>query len=158
MDSTLLGALIGAGATLTAVIVAARINYIATQKQENKRILNQKKEELYQAVLEIERVMYLYLTCINNAFYKLPFSIIEIDEKRDRAFTKIEMISTIYFFDLDITKAMDAIAEYEQSDVYYIRPEQFKGEVSAKELTIAASNYHKIEQEMVGLKVAIHKL
>lgn len=60
MDSTLKGALIGAGATLVAVIIAGLVNYLATQRQENKRLKTQKKEDLYIAIIDIERAMYLY--------------------------------------------------------------------------------------------------
>lgn len=158
MDSTLLGALIGAGVTLAAVVLTAVVNYHFTQKQENLKLRKQKKEELYQAFIEMERVMYLYLLCINNAFYKSEFKLNEIDEKRDKAITKIEMISTIYFLDLKIENVMDAISDFEQNDVYYIRPERYKGELSAKDLASATAKYHLIEQAVAAIKVAIHKL
>ena len=102
--------------------------------------------------------MYLYLLCINNAFYKSEFKLNEIDEKRDKAITKIEMISTIYFLDLKIENVMDAISDFEQNDVYYIRPERYKGELSAKDLASATAKYHLIEQAVAAIKVAIHKL
>lgn len=158
MDSTLLGALIGAGVTLAAVVLTAVVNYHFTQKQENLKLRKQKKEELYQAFIEMERVMYLYLLCINNAFYKSEFKLNEIDEKRDKAITKIEMISTIYFLDLKIENVMDVISDFEQNDVYYIRPDRYKGELSAKDLASATAKYHLIEQAVADIKVAIHKL
>ncbi|MBN5183270.1 hypothetical protein JY469_21825 [Serratia marcescens] len=158
MDSTLLGALIGAGVTLAAVVLTAVVNYHFTQKQENLKLRKQKKEELYQAFIEMERVMYLYLLCINNAFYKSEFKLNEIDEKRDKAITKIEMISTIYFLDLKIENVMDVISDFEQNDVYYIRPDRYKGELSAKDLASATAKYHLIEQAVAAIKVAIHKL
>ncbi|MBH1918628.1 hypothetical protein [Serratia surfactantfaciens] len=158
MDSTLLGALIGAGVTLAAVVLTAVVNYHFTQKQENLKLRKQKKEELYQSFIEIERAMYLYLLCINNAFYKSEFKLNEIDEKRDKAITKIEMISTIYFLDLKIENVMDVISDFEQNDVYYIRPDRYKGELSAKDLASATAKYHLIEQAVADIKVAIHKL
>jgi len=128
------------------------------RKLENEKLLKQKREELYQAFIEMERAMYLYLLCINNAFYKSEFKLNGIDEKRDKAITKIEMISTIYFLDLKIENVMDAISDFEQNDVYYIRPERYKGELSAKDLASATAKYHLIEQAVAAIKVAIHKL
>lgn len=157
MDSTLKGALIGAGATLVAVIIAGLVNYLATQRQENKRLKTQKKEDLYIAIIDIERAMYLYFVCISSLYNKLEYNIEYIDKARDKAFAKIELLTTVYFQELEIERAMDTISNFEKSYVYYLRP-GYTREFSASDIVSANTLYRKVEKETTALKVAVFKL
>lgn len=101
MDSTLQGALIGAGATLTAVIVAGLVNYLATQRQENKMIRLQKKEELYSHSLDISAFVYdLWLSRDINE--KEPINLAKkIKSDVNNRGLKLKIISRLYYPEID---------------------------------------------------------
>jgi hypothetical protein len=97
MDNTLLGALIGASATLTAVIIAGLVNYLATQRQENKRLLNQKKEELFYFIQDLINAThdfkFNYLLANNpNEYDKLGQLNVKV-----KALSSIKVLSSLYF-------------------------------------------------------------
>ncbi|MEL5452494.1 hypothetical protein PTR41_21720 [Serratia bockelmannii] len=157
MDSTLLGALIGAGVTLAAVALTAVVNYHFTQKQENLKLRKQKKEELYLSIIDMERAMYLYFVCVSHSFNKVEYNIDAIDAARDKAFARVELITTVHFIELNIERAMEAISQFEQSYVYYLKY-GFKREFSASDVVNANTLYRNIERETTALKAEVMKL
>lgn len=157
MDSTLLGALIGAGVTLAAVALTAVVNYHFTQKQENLKLRKQKKEELYLSIIDMERAMYLYFVCVSHSFNKVEYNIDAIDAARDKAFARVELITTVHFIELNIERAMEAISQFEQSYVYYLK-DGFKREFSASDVVNANTLYRNIERETTALKAEVMKL
>ncbi|MEL5658246.1 hypothetical protein PTT65_17655 [Serratia ureilytica] len=157
MDSTLLGALIGAGVTLAAVALTAVVNYHFTQKQENLKLRKQKKEELYLSIIDMERAMYLYFVCVSHSFNKVEYNIDAIDAARDKSFARVELITTVHFIELNIERAMEAISQFEQSYVYYLK-DGFKREFSASDVVNANTLYRNIERETTALKAEVMKL
>lgn len=157
MDSTLLGALIGAGVTLAAVALTAVVNYHFTQKQENLKLKKQKKEELYLSIIDMERAMYLYFICISHAYNNVEYSIDSIDMARDKSIAKMELITTVYFLELNIERSMEAISTFEQSFVYYLR-DGFRREFSASDVVNATTLYRNIEKETTSMKAELMAL
>ncbi|HCR2977936.1 TPA: hypothetical protein ACLFK6_002476 [Serratia marcescens] len=157
MDSTLIGALIGAGVTLAAVALTAVVNYHFTQKQENLKLRKQKKEELYLSIIDMERAMYLYFVCVSHSYNKVEYNTDAIDSARDRAIARMELIIKVHFDELKIERAMEAISQFEQSYVYYLR-DGFKREFSASDVVNATTLYRNIERETTALKAEVMKL
>jgi len=158
MDSTLLGALIGAGAAIAGSIVTAIATYFINKSIDKNKLLTEKKEVLFQTIIEIERAMYRYYVCFNLALNGGKFNLEPIDENRDRAIARLEIVSNIYFNNLELSDLLESIIKYEQESVIQIREPYFKGSVTYEQCNIAKENYDKIPLATRSLKGLINQL
>lgn len=101
--------------------------------------------------------MYLYFVCISHSYNKIEYNIDVIDAARDKAIAKMELITTVYFIELSIERAIEAISQFEQSYVYYLR-DGFKREFSESDVVNATTLYRNIERETTALKAEAMKL
>lgn len=101
--------------------------------------------------------MYLYFVCVSHSYNKVEYNTDAIDSARDRAIARMELIIKVHFDELKIERAMEAISQFEQSYVYYLR-DGFKREFSASDVVNATTLYRNIERETTALKAEVMKL
>ncbi|MBH1897999.1 hypothetical protein I5L10_16465 [Serratia marcescens] len=115
MDSTLLGALIGAGAAIVGSIVTAIATYFVNKKIESNKLITTKKEELYNACDELS---FCILVC-NIAVSAGKFESEKVESALNRIMPlqiKIRMIIDIYLKNLkplkdSVDSAMEKFAK-----------------------------------------------
>lgn len=157
VDTTLISGVISAAVAILVACGTVIWTVKSNRKLENEKLLKQKKEELYLSIIDMERAMYLYFVCVSHSFNKVEYNIDAIDAARDKAFARVELITTVHFIELNIERAMEAISQFEQSYVYYLR-DGFKREFSASDVVNATTLYRNIERETTALKAEVMKL
>jgi len=96
MDSTLLGALIGAGAAIAGGMLTTAWTNHSSKSREEFMLRNEKREQLYMEYCEVRQATYNFITIFDGRRFTLR-DIEEIDEKFNSAIAKINMINRIYF-------------------------------------------------------------
>ncbi len=158
MSASLLELVIPASVSVVVACVTVIWTTKSNRKLEEKKLNDAKKEELFHTIIEINRAMYRYYSCFNLALNAKQFNLEVIDEKRDGAIARLELLSNIYFKNLDLSALLDSIIKYEQENVMQIRAPYFKGSVTYEKYNLAKENYDKISLETGELKKAVNKL
>lgn len=102
MDSTLLGALIGAGAAIAGSIVTAIATYFINKHIDRTKLITDKKEELYIACDAISKCILICESSVKKGRFDgtLKSTVNEIMELQ----TKIRMLIGLYFANLADSK------------------------------------------------------
>lgn len=108
MDSTLLGALIGAGAAIAGSIVTAIATYLINKNIDKSKLTTDKKEELYIACDAISKCILFCESAVKKGRFDdaLKSTVNEIIELQ----TKIRMLIGLYFANLEDSKHILDIA------------------------------------------------
>ncbi|HEI9795058.1 TPA: hypothetical protein SLN52_003905 [Serratia marcescens] len=157
IDTTLISGVISAAVAILVACGTVIWTTKSNRKLEEKKLKDAKKEELYLSIIDMERAMYLYFVCVSHSYNKVEYNTNAIDSARDRAIARMELIINVHFDELKIERAMEAISQFEQSYVYYLR-DGFKREFSASDVVNATTLYRNIERETTALKAEVMKL
>ncbi|HBE9090502.1 TPA: hypothetical protein KNG84_002541 [Serratia fonticola] len=101
MDSTLLGALIGGGFALAGSIVTAVATYLITSKQENKKLITQKKEAIYIAVENLKIDTTSRFTALLNIINEHDVNLEQFQRYEPSHLASLNMLMSLYFKDLN---------------------------------------------------------
>lgn len=157
IDTTLISGVISAAVAILVACVTVVWTTKSNRKLEDKKLKDTKKEELYLSIIDMERAMYLYFVCVSHSYNKVEYNIDVIDAARDKAIARMELITTVYFLELNIERSMEAISTFEQSFVYYLR-DGFRREFSASDVVNATTLYRNIEKETTSMKAELMAL
>lgn len=158
VDTTLISAIISAAVAI--LVACGTVIWItkSNRKLEENKLKNAKKEELFHAIIEINRAMYRYYACFNLALNSKQFHLELIDEKRDSAIARLGLLSNIYFNNLELSALLESIFKYEQENVMQIRAPYYNGSMTYEKCNLAKENYDEISLETSRLKMAVNKL
>lgn len=101
MDSTFLGALIGGGFALAGSIVTAVATYFINTKQENKKVIREKKEAVYSTVEVLKSETTSKWTRLLNFVQAGSFEKIQNDNDKPSNLASLNMLLSLYFEEIN---------------------------------------------------------
>lgn len=140
IDSTLLGALIGAGAAIVGGMLTAAWTNHSSKKREEFMLRNEKREQLYISYHDMRNATYNFIGLFSGRKFSLS-DIEKIDESFNLSNAKIHMLTKIYFNEL-YQPHLDTIKSFNIFFNNNISPlcQSFEDENDAVELAKNTSN------------------